>query len=97
MNNCCQRYKVRTEEEKKKYLTHLNKIIGQLNGIKNMINEDRYCDEVITQLSASFASLKSLANKMLENHMHTCMVSDIKEGKEEAVDEVIELYRRFNK
>lgn len=98
MEKCnCQRYKVRSDEEKKKYINHLNKVIGQLNGVKKMIEDDRYCDDVITQIAASSNSLKSLASKILDNHMHTCMLDDILAGKIEAIDEVIELYRRFER
>ena len=93
--DCCQRYKVRNEEEKKDYLTRLNKISGQIEGVKKMINEDRYCDDVITQLQAIYSSCKSLAFLMLDNHMHTCMKEDILKGNNEAIDEVLKLCKRF--
>ena len=94
--NCHQdKKKIRTIEEKKQLITRLNRVIGQMNGIKRMIEEDRYCDDVLIQLAAADKGIKSLANILLENHMHTCLVEGIKEGRVEIIDEVIELVRRF--
>jgi len=90
----CQRYKARNNEEKQDYLKHLAKISGQIKGIEKMIIEDRYCDDIITQLKAASKSLSSLSMKMLEQHMKTCMKEDILAGKEETIDEVIKLIKR---
>ena len=94
MNECCKKTKVRNEEDKKQIICHLNRIKGQIEGITNMVNEDRYCDDIITQLKAVSKSTDSLANKLLENHMKTCMVEDIKNGNLETIDEVLKLIRR---
>ncbi len=91
----CNRIKVRSEEEKKLILTRLNRMIGQMNGIRKMIEEDRYCDDVLIQLSAIDKSIKSLANMVLDNHMHTCLVQNIQEGNLEVIDEIVELFKRF--
>lgn len=96
MSECCSnKVKVRTEDEKKHLITRLNKVIGQLNGIKNMIEENRYCDDVLIQLSAADKSIKSIANLMLENHMHTCLVESIKNDEFTAIDEIVDLFKRF--
>ena len=96
MENCnCTRYKNRNEEDKKLLINRINRIIGQMNGVKNMIENDRYCDDVLIQLSAIDKSIKSLANVILDDHLHTCLVNDIKEGKEESLDQIVELFRRF--
>lgn len=87
--------KHRTEEEKAKLNTRINKIIGQMNGIKNMIDSDRYCDDILIQLAAIDKSIKSLANVILNNHMHTCLVKDINNGNYEVIDEIVELFKRF--
>ena len=95
-NKCsCQRVKNRKEEDKKKLINRINRLIGQMNGIKIMIENDRYCDDVLIQLSAIDKSIKSLANVILDDHIHTCLLNDIKEGKEESLDEIVELFRRF--
>ena len=88
--------KERSEEEKKYIKTRLKTIEGQVRGISSMIDENRYCDDVLTQISAIEHSLKSLANDIFKNHLSTCVVSDIKCGNEEIIDEVMNLIRRLN-
>ncbi len=96
MENCCKtRKKVRSEEEKRALTTRVNRLIGQMNGVKKMIEEDRYCDDVLTQLAAIDKAVKSLAAVMLEAHMHSCLVENIKSGNTEAVDEIVTLFKRF--
>ena len=76
---CCSNYNKnekykktkRSDEDKNKLVTRINKLIGQMNGIKKMIEDDRYCDDILIQLSAIDKSIKSLANVILDNHMHT--------------------------
>ena len=95
MENCSCKKKVRTEEEKKVLNTRLNRIIGQMNGIKKMIDEDRYCDDILIQLAAIEKSVKSLSTVILDNHMRTCLVSSIKDGDLTVVDEIVDLFKRF--
>ncbi|MCM1306371.1 MAG: metal-sensing transcriptional repressor [Bacteroides sp.] len=96
-NKCCcsTRTKKRTAEEKRALEIRLNKIIGQLNGIKNMVAEDRYCDDILIQLSAADKSIKSLANLLLDAHMHTCLVENVQAGNIDVVDEIVDLFKRF--
>lgn len=94
--SCCNlKNKERSSEEKKTLTTRMNKIIGQMNGIKNMIDNDRYCDDILIQLSAVDKSIKSLANLILENHMHTCLIEHIENKEYEIIDEIVELFKRF--
>ena len=81
--------------ERKKALQSLKTARGQIDGIIKMIEDDRYCDDVLIQLSAVDKSIKSLANSILEEHMHSCVVESIKNGNEEAIDEIIDLFKRF--
>ena len=92
---CCQKIKVREEKEKKRLIDRVNRIAGQMNGIKNMIENDRYCDDILIQLSAIDKSIKSLANVILESHMHTCLIENIKKGNLTVVDEIVDLFKRF--
>ncbi len=85
----------RSESEKKIINNRLNRIEGQVRGVKKMIEEDRYCDDVLIQLSAIDKSVKSLANHILENHMQTCVLKDLENGNYEIIDEVVNLFRRF--
>ncbi len=88
--------KIRTFSEKEDLYKRLNKIEGQLKGIRQMIEDDRYCGDILIQLSASSKALKSLGNLILKNHLSTCVVDNLKEDKLEAVDEVIDLFERIN-
>ena len=95
--NCFGKKTVRTKEEKKIVTDRLNRIEGQIKGIKRMIEEDRYCSDVLMQLSAVENSIKSLSNHVLENHLYTCVANDLEAGKVEIVDEMISLFKKFNK
>lgn len=86
----------RTEEEKKQLIHRLNRISGQVEGIKKMIEEDRYCDDVLTQLLAVDKAVKSLSSVILEKHMYSCIKKEVSEGNLEVVDEVMHLFRRYS-
>lgn len=73
----------------------LNRAIGQLNGVKGMINDNRYCGDVLMQLAAAEKALRRVSELILQDHMRTCVVEQIREGNDEVVDEVIDLLRRF--
>ncbi len=91
--NC--KKKERTTDQKKDLAIRLNKCIGQLNGIKKMVDEDRYCDDILIQLSAVNKSIKSIANIVLDNHMHTCLIEHIENKDYEIIDEIVNLFKRF--
>ncbi len=93
--NC--RIKHRTEKETKSLITRLNRIEGQVRGVKNMVEEERYCVEILNQVSAIQAALNSFNKELLANHIHTCVVEDIRAGKEEAVDELCETIKKLMK
>lgn len=96
MNCKCTRLKHRDEEEKKKLTNRLSIIEGQVRGIKQMIEDDRYCDDILIQIEAVTKSLKKLGSTMLKSHLSTCVVKDIKEDKLEVIDEVVELFGRIS-
>ena len=73
----------------------LNRAIGQLNGVKGMIDDNRYCGDVLMQLAAAEKALLRVSELILQDHMRTCVVEQIREGNDEVVDEVIDLLRRF--
>ncbi len=96
-NKCCNKKTYRGEEEKKIINNRINRIEGQLKGIKKMIQDDAYCNDVLVQLSAIENSVKSLSNHILENHLYTCVSRDLENGKPEIIDEVINLFKKFNR
>ncbi len=85
----------RTEEEKNNIIKRLNIIEGQIKGIKQMISDDRYCGEVLTQMLAVNKALESLENIILESHLKRCITKQIKEGKEDVTEEIMDLFKKF--
>ena len=92
----CIRKKHRSAEEKKNLTRRLNIIEGQVRGVKDMILDDRYCDEVLIQISAINKSLKSLGTEILKNHLQTCIVGELKKDNLSAIDDVISLFDKLN-
>lgn len=95
-NNCC-RHKFREEKEERNLLNRLNRIEGQIRGIKTMVQEDRYCVDILTQVSAVQAALNSFNKTLLKNHIKTCVVEDIKADNEAAVDELCGVIQKLMK
>ncbi|MBE6464931.1 MAG: metal-sensing transcriptional repressor [Eggerthellaceae bacterium] len=73
----------------------LNRAIGQLGGVKTMLDENRYCGDVLLQLSAAERAVHRVSELILENHLHTCVVEQVREGNDEVVDEAMDLIRKF--
>lgn len=86
----------RSKEDKKKLISRINRIKGQLDGINKMVADDRYCADILIQLSAADKAIKSLASVILDNHMHSCVLDGIKEGDLTKIDEIVDLFRRFS-
>lgn len=93
---CGCRIKERTDEDKKKMLNRLARIQGQIGGIKKMIEDNRYCPDILTQLAALDKSIKSLSSELVDEHLHTCVVDDIKKDNFKTLDEVADLFKKFN-
>ena len=94
---CCNRTKHRSEKEMKDLITRLSRIEGQVRGIKNMVEEERYCVEILNQVSAVQAALNGFNKELLANHIHTCVVDDIQKGNVEVVDELCETIKKLMK
>jgi CsoR family transcriptional regulator, copper-sensing transcriptional repressor len=86
-----------SDKVKKNLVTRLNRIEGQIRGIKGMIEKDTYCDDVITQISATQSALNSVAKLLLEGHIKSCVVERIQEGDMEVLDEVLLTIERVMK
>ena len=96
-NCCCERIKIRSDEEKKALINRLNRIEGQIRGIRNMVENDAYCADVLVQASAVSAALGSFNKELLASHIRTCVADDIKNGDGEKTDELIELLGKLLK
>lgn len=91
------RTKHRTEKENKDLITRLNRIEGQVRGVRKMVEEERYCTDILTQVAAVQAALNAFNKKLLNSHIHSCVVEDIKQDKEGAVDELCETIQKLMK
>ncbi|MFT8322522.1 MAG: metal-sensitive transcriptional regulator [Bacillus sp. (in: firmicutes)] len=86
-----------SEKVKQNLVSRLNRIEGQVRGIKGLIDKDIYCDDVITQISATQAALNSVAKILLEGHMKNCVVERIQKGDMEVLDEVLVTIQKLMK
>ena len=94
---CCEKTKTRTEDEKKALINRLSRIEGQVRGIKQMLLEDKYCVDILTQTSATSSALNSFAKEILESHIRSCVVEGVRQGDDEKVEELINAIERFIK
>lgn len=86
---CCHKTKERSEKEYKDLVNRLNRIEGQIRGIKKMVESDTHCTDILIQVSAVNAALNSFNKVLLANHIRTCVAEDIKNGKDETIDELV--------
>ncbi len=93
--SCENRKKQRDDKQKKALINRLNRIEGQIRGIKGMIENDAYCPQVLTQSSAATAAINAFNKELLSCHIKECVIEDIKDGKEETVDELLSLLQKF--
>ena len=94
---CCHKTKERSEKELKDLLNRLSRIEGQIRGIRGMVERDAYCTDLLTQVSAASAALSSFTKVLLANHIKTCVAQDIREGKDETVDELVTTLQKLMK
>ncbi|MBS4983093.1 MAG: metal-sensing transcriptional repressor [Hungatella hathewayi] len=94
---CSQREKKRTGKEERDLMNRLSRIEGQIRGIKSMVEDDRYCVDILTQVSAVQAALNSFNKMLLSNHIKTCVVEDIERGNTEVVDELCRTIQKLMK
>lgn len=87
----------REEQQKKKLMNRLSRMEGQIRGIRGMIENDVYCNDILIQSAAVKAALNSFNRELLSNHIHSCVVDDIREGKDEVVDELMDTVLKLMK
>ncbi len=95
--DCCHRTKERTEAEQRKLIHRLNRIEGQIRGIRGMVEKSAYCPDILTQSAAATAAIQAFNRELLASHIRTCVVKDIRAGKGEIVDELTGLLQKLMK
>lgn len=93
---CCHRKNTPRDTKLQKQLQNrINRILGQLGGIKNMIDDNRYCGDILIQIGAVESALQGLGYIVLQNHLQTCVVEEIRNGNEEILAEAVELIKKL--
>lgn len=95
---CCKnKTKERSEEEYKRLINRLNRIEGQIRGVKRMIEENAYCTDILVQSSAVNAAVNSFNKELLANHIKTCVADDIRRGEDGTIDELVAILQKLMK
>ena len=94
---CCHKTKERTEEEYKSLLNRLSRIEGQIRGIRNMLEKDAYCVDILVQVAAANSALNSFSKELLAQHISTCVADDLRAGSEAKLDELMNLLPKLMK
>ena len=89
--------KHREEDEFRKLMNRLNRVEGQVRGVKKMLEEEQYCVDILTQVSAIQAALNAFNKELLSSHIHSCVVEEIQKGNTDVVDELCESIRKLMK
>ena len=93
----CHKTKERSEEEYRKLLNRLSRIEGQIRGIKGMVEKNAYCTDILIQVSAVNAALNAFNRELLAEHIKTCVADDIRQGKDETIDELVVTLQKLMK
>ena len=97
MNACCCRRKKRSEEEYKSLIHRLNRIEGQIRGIRGMVEKDVYCADILVQVAAANSALNAFSRELLSQHVRTCVADDLRAGSDEKLDELLKLLPKLMK
>lgn len=93
---CCHtKHTPRSAEQQKQLQNRLSRMIGQLNGISRMLDENRYCGDILTQVAAVESALQSFGYIVLKEHLETCVVEEVKSGNEQIMEAAIELVKKL--
>ena len=95
--DCCARYKKmpRSEEQLKTLRSRMNRIAGQVAGIQRMLDDNRYCGDILTQIAAVESVLQSVGYLVLQEHMRSCVAEGVREGRDEMLDEAVDLMKKL--
>ena len=94
---CCCRHKKRSEEEYRSLIHRLNRIEGQVRGIRGMVEKDVYCTDILVQVAAANAALNAFSRELLGQHIRTCVADDLRDGGDEKLNELLRLLPKLMK
>ena len=96
-DDCCMRTKERSEEEYTDLIHRLNRVEGQIRGIRGMIEKNAYCVDILNQVSAANSALNSFTRVLLENHIRSCVAEDIRDGRNDKLEELLGTLQKLMK
>ena len=95
---CCSgKTKERPESEYRSLINRLNRVAGQFNGIRNMVERNAYCTDILAQVAAANAALNAFSRELLAEHIRTCVVQDIQAGRQETIDDLVSILQKLMK
>ena len=94
---CCAKTTDRSEEERRRLINRLNRIEGQIRGIRGMVEKDAYCADILVQSAAVSAAVNAFNKELLSSHIRGCVARDIRDGKDEVIDELLETLKKLMK
>lgn len=94
---CCEKTTARSNEERKKLIHRLNRIEGQIRGIRGMVEKDAYCTDILVQSAAVNAAVNAFNKELLSSHIRGCVVRDIRDGKDDVIDELMAILQKLMK
>lgn len=94
---CCNKIKERSENEYKSLIHRLNRIEGQIRGIRGMVEKNAYCTDILVQSAAVTAAINAFNKELLANHIRSCVAEDIRNGKDEVIDELVATLQKLMK
>ena len=96
-NCCCHKTKQRSDEEYRSLVNRLNRIEGQIRGLEGMLEKDAYCTDILVQVAAVNAALNAFSKELLASHIRTCVAQDIRDGKDEVIDDLVKTLQKLMK
>ena len=96
-SDCCHKTKERSPEEYKKLIHRLNRVEGQIRGIRGMVEKNAYCTDILVQVAAVNAALRAFNRELLASHIKGCVARDIRQGKDETIDELVSTLEKLMK
>lgn len=93
----CHKIKERSDEEIRQLIHRLNRIEGQIRGIRGMVEKNVYCTDILVQVAAANAALNAFTRELLGNHIRTCVAKDLRDGKDEVIDELLATLQKLMK
>ena len=97
VHGCCGKTTARSEEERKKLIHRLNRMEGQIRGIRGMVEKDAYCEDILIQSAAVNAAVSAFTKELIASHIRGCVARDIREGRDEVIDEFVATLQKLMK